>query len=74
MKRMIGVLGGMGPEATAEFFRRVISLTDADTDQQHVPLLIHNAVNIPDRTESILANDGKLLPALIEAMRFIGRQ
>lgn len=57
---MLGVLGGMGPEATYLFYQRVVELTDADTDQQHPPALILSDTQMPDRTAAILG-DGRSL-------------
>jgi aspartate racemase len=51
---MIGVLGGMGPLATVDFFSKVISLTPAKGDIDHVPLLIQSDPRIPPRPPAIL--------------------
>jgi len=53
--KKIGVLGGMGPQATQYFFQKVIELTDAKTDQEHVDMVIINHASTPDRTEAILS-------------------
>ena len=53
-KRLLGVLGGLGPMATAYFMELVISMTKADCDQEHIPMLVYNAPFIPDRTGYIL--------------------
>ena len=53
-KKTLGVLGGMGPLATAFFFETVVKLTDAASDQEHIPTIVLNDVLIPDRTEYIL--------------------
>lgn len=50
----LGILGGMGPMATSDFFRKVIELTDASNDQEHIHVLIDNNTEIPDRTGFIL--------------------
>ena len=42
MEPIIGILGGMGPEATVELFRLIIKLTPAKTDQEHFRILIDN--------------------------------
>ncbi|AHG75321.1 aspartate racemase [Mannheimia varigena USDA-ARS-USMARC-1296] len=55
-KNVIGILGGMGPAATADMFQKFIRLTPADCDQAHIPLLISSIPDIPDRTRCILAN------------------
>lgn len=51
---ILGILGGMGPMATCQFFKYIIELTDAKNDQDHLHIIIDNNVNIPDRTEYIL--------------------
>jgi len=50
----LGILGGMGPMATSDFFRKVIEMTDASKDQEHIHVLIDNNTEIPDRTGFIL--------------------
>lgn len=41
-KKVIGIIGGMGPAATIELFRRIISLTPAEQDQDHLQIVIDN--------------------------------
>ncbi|NPD66042.1 amino acid racemase [Lichenicola cladoniae] len=63
--KLIGVLGGMGPAATAEFMQQVIGNTVAETDQGHVPMLVFSDPSIPDRSTAILdVNALSPLPAL----------
>ncbi|MCD5415202.1 MAG: amino acid racemase [Clostridiales bacterium] len=70
MKKTVGVLGGMGPEATMDFFKRVIELTVASCDQEHIPMLIDNNVLIPDRTAYILGEgENPLMHILKSAMK-----
>lgn len=64
---MIGVLGGMGPLATADFFAKVIAATDAQDDAGHVPLLIHSDPRIPGRPAALLLGGASPLPALLAA-------
>ena len=54
MKKKIGIIGGMGPLATADLFKKIVLLTDADSDQEHIHIIIDNNTNIPDRTDYIL--------------------
>ncbi|WP_317982784.1 cysteate racemase [Vibrio penaeicida] len=54
MDRVIGVLGGMGPLATAEFMKKVILHTPASVDQEHIPMLIRNIPQVPDRTNFLM--------------------
>ena len=56
-KKILGIIGGMGPEATASVFQKIIKLTEAKTDRDHIEIFIHNNTNVPDRTEAILNND-----------------
>ncbi len=65
-ERVIGILGGMGPEATADLFLEIMRLTPARKDQDHVPVLMFSNPRIPDRTTAILGAGEDPLPALIE--------
>jgi aspartate racemase len=53
MKRL-GVIGGLGPIATAYFYELIIKMTDARIDQEHIEMLIFSKPSIPDRTDYIL--------------------
>ena len=52
---MLGILGGMGPLATVDFMQKVIEKTMAGNDQEHLPMLVHNVPQIPDRSACILS-------------------
>lgn len=54
MKKKLGIIGGMGPLATAIFMEMVIEMTDASNDKEHIPMDIVNMPAIPDRTAYIL--------------------
>ncbi len=71
--RMIGILGGMGPEATLDLYRHIISLTPANKDQDHIRVLIYSNPKIPDRTRAIAAEGESPLPSLIETARVLER-
>lgn len=58
----LGILGGMGPQATNTLYQFIINHTDAATDQEHVNTLILSDSGIPDRTAAILS--GNTQPAL----------
>jgi aspartate racemase len=51
---ILGILGGMGPESTLDLFGKIIRLTDAKRDQDHLHIIIDNNTQIPDRTEAIM--------------------
>lgn len=66
MKR-IGIMGGMGPMATVDLMRKIILATPAKTDQEHIPMLVDNAPQIPDRTKAILGQGETPVPAMIKS-------
>jgi len=65
-EKIIGILGGMGPEATADLFYKIIKFTPAKRDQNHLRIIIDNNPKIPDRTAAILGKGEDPLPALQE--------
>ena len=60
MKKTIGILGGMGPLATADLFRKITLLTKASCDNDHIRVYIDSNAQIPDRTAAILLKKGIL--------------
>ncbi len=67
-KPVLGVLGGLGPMATAYFLELCIRMTDAQTDQEHLDMVIYNTPSIPDRTAWLLGNSGESpLPGLLRS-------
>lgn len=61
-KKTVGIIGGMGPGATALLFQKLIDYTDAKSDAEHMHIIIDNNTAIPDRTTAILK--GENTPAL----------
>ncbi len=72
MKR-VGIIGGMGPEATVDLFVKIIKNTDAKKDQEHIPIVIDNYPQIPDRTAYIFGRGESPLPYLLESVRRLER-
>lgn len=66
---IIGILGGMGPEATIDLFYKIIKFTPAEKDQDHLRIIIDNNPKIPDRTAAILGKGKDPVPALQETAR-----
>ena len=64
MLRTIGIMGGMGPAATADLMMKIISMTAADSDQEHIPMIIDNNTRIPDRTAAILSGGADPVPEM----------
>jgi aspartate racemase len=69
--RMVGILGGMGPEATLDLYRHIINLTPAIKDQDHIPVIIYSNPRIPDRTEAITGLGESPLPYLINGAKLL---
>jgi aspartate racemase len=65
--KSIGIIGGMGPGATLDLFQKVVDLTPAKQDQDHIHLMIDNFPQIPDRTAFLMGEGKDPLPYLLEA-------
>lgn len=65
-EKTIGILGGMGPEATADLFYRIIRATPVKRDQDHFHVIIDSNAKIEDRTPAILGTGPSPLPLMIE--------
>lgn len=73
-KGKLGVLGGMGPQATELFYRRVVEFTAADKDQEHIETLLLSDTKMPDRTAAILSGDTEPVYArLLADAKFLER-
>lgn len=72
--KTVGIIGGMGPEATADLFRKIIISTNAKHDYEHIHILIDNNTSIPDRTAAIMNGGESPLPQmLLSADRLVGQ-
>lgn len=71
MKKSIGILGGMGPLATADLFRRITVLTKASCDNEHIRIYIDSNAAIPDRTEAILHGGRDPVAEMTSALRHL---
>jgi aspartate racemase len=60
--RIIGIIGGMGPEATADIYMKIIKRTKAKKDQDHFHVIIDSNTKVPDRTQGILYGGEDPLP------------
>ena len=68
-KKTIGILGGMGPLATVDLFKKIVLNTQANCDQDHLHIIVDNASPIPDRTAAILSGGEDPVPAMQAAAR-----
>lgn len=69
----LGILGGMGPLATADFLSKLTVATPANCDQVHIPVLVYGDCSTPDRTASILGVGPSPLPKLLAGIEFLNR-
>ncbi|CAM5185728.1 hypothetical protein CDEF62S_03828 [Castellaniella defragrans] len=58
----LGVLGGMGPLAGAAFTLRLVQLTDASRDQEHISVILVNDPDVPDRSTACMAGGAARFP------------
>ncbi|MBU5483896.1 amino acid racemase [Clostridium sp. MSJ-11] len=66
MGKRVGILGGMGPKATADLLDKIIDLTPAKKDQDHIHIIVDNNPKIPDRTGYIMGEGENPIGALLE--------
>lgn len=71
--RRLGILGGMGPAATVDFMAKLLALTPACRDQDHLPTVVASLPQTPDRSAAILAGGPDPLPSLLEGIRLLDR-
>lgn len=67
VKKTIGIIGGMGPLATADLFQKIIRLTDANRDQDFPHIVVDCNTDIPDRTAAILSGGENPVPQLVRS-------
>ncbi|MFC7677976.1 aspartate/glutamate racemase family protein [Paenibacillus sp. GCM10028914] len=65
-KKKLGIIGGMGPQATSVFFEKLIENTEAECDQDHIDMIILNHATLPDRTKVILEGRSELFLDAVE--------
>lgn len=68
MKKSIGIIGGMGSLATVDLFNKIVTLTDASNDGEHIRIFIDNNSSIPDRTSAILCGGQSPVPAMSDSL------
>jgi aspartate racemase len=71
--KIIGILGGMGPEATKYLFNLIVENTPAQKDQDHTPVIIFSNPKTPDRTQYIVYGEESPLPYLTEGIKVLNK-
>ena len=69
MKKAMGILGGMGPLATADLFRKIVTMTKASCDNDHIRIYIDDNSAIPDRTAAILSGGKDPVEEMSDSLR-----
>jgi len=57
--RKVGILGGMGPEATVLLMSRIIARTPAQDDDDHIPMIVDNNTQVPSRIRALIEGTGE---------------
>jgi aspartate racemase len=74
-EKVVGVIGGMGPEATVDFLRRLIAAVPARDDSDHIRILVDNNPKIPSRLAALVEKTGEdPAPVLCEMARGLEKQ
>ncbi|MEE6282907.1 aspartate/glutamate racemase family protein [Georgenia sp. MJ170] len=66
---LVGILGGMGPAATVDFYAKLIAATPARSDQEHLRVMIWADPTVPDRSAAITGDGEDPTPKLVEGAR-----
>lgn len=69
--KKLGILGGLGPMATAYFLQLLTQMSDAQTDQEHMEIVLYSKPSIPDRTKYIIG-ESEISP--VEDMVAVGQK
>jgi aspartate racemase len=64
---MLGIIGGMGPAAGFDLAQKITQVTPAQSDQDHLDLLVASTPTIPDRTEALTYEGPDFVPAVVQA-------
>ena len=67
MIKTAGIIGGMGSAATVDLFKKIVNHTKASKDQEHIPLIIDNNTQIPDRTDFLFGRGSNPLGSLMNS-------
>ncbi|MBL8517668.1 MAG: amino acid racemase [Betaproteobacteria bacterium] len=67
MPKLIGILGGMGPAATLDLQHKILDATPATRDQDHIPIVVWNVPQIPDRLAAVSGDGPSPLPMMLKA-------
>ncbi len=66
-RRKLGILGGMGPEASVLFYKKITDNTEVERDQDHIDILLYSHASAPDRTKMISSGKSEELWKILKA-------
>ncbi|MCP4691149.1 MAG: aspartate/glutamate racemase family protein, partial [Desulfobacterales bacterium] len=72
-EKIIGIIGGMGPEATLDLYGKIIRATPAEKDQDHLRVIIDSNPKVPDRTPAIIGRGENPVPVMVESGKTLER-
>lgn len=58
MKRRVGILGGMGPQATVLIMQKLLAVVQGQDDADHIPLIVDQNTQVPSRIRHLLEGNG----------------
>lgn len=73
MDKVVGVIGGLGPEATLDFYAKVLAATPATCDQEHLRVVIDSNPKVADRNRAVAGEGESPGPALAATARALER-
>jgi aspartate racemase len=74
MAKRVGILGGMGPMATVDFFRKLVEETPAQCDEDHLPVVVYSVPQMPSRNAAIMQNGPSPLPEMLAGLQALEAQ
>ena len=72
-EKIVGILGGMGPDSTIDIFRKILRATPAKTDQEHLRIIIDCNSKVPNRGKAVLHHGEDPFPYLKESAQLLER-
>jgi len=72
-EKIIGIVGGMGPEATLDLYAEILRATPAQKDQDHLRVIIDSNPKVPDRTAAMIGEGEDPVPAMAMSCRAVQR-
>lgn len=70
-RKIMGIIGGMGPLATADLFQKIILNTEAKNDGEHLRVFIDNNTSIPDRTAALMKKGEDPVPQMTKSAQLL---